>query len=201
MTPVTREVIEEIDRRAQEDFGIPADVLMEAAGKAVAKAVLERTSGPVVVICGKGNNGGDGFVAARVLREEGRSVRVHLLSAPAPGTPPDRNHQRVRDLCGPLSEGVIVDAIFGTGLRREVEGKYLSIIEEINQRATPVVAVDIPSGLDANSGEPLGAAVKADVTVTMGLPKTGFEKGGDYTGEVIVADIGYPEALVGPYRE
>ncbi len=200
MKPVTREQIEEMDRRAQEEFGIPAVELMEQAGRAVSDEVLRRTNGPVVVVCGKGNNGGDGFVAARHLAAAGRTVRVHLLSAPVPGTPPDRNFHLVRDLCGPFSEGVVVDAIFGTGLRRAVEGKYLEAIEEINRQKTTVIAVDIPSGLDADSGEPLGAAVRADLTVTMGLPKVGFGKAGDFTGEILVADIGYPGALVEQYQ-
>ena len=200
MKPVTREQIEEMDLRAQEEFGIPADTLMEQAGKAVADEVLRRTSGPVVVICGKGNNGGDGFVAARHLSEAGRPVQIHLLSPPTPETPPDRNLHLVRDLCGPFTEGVIVDAIFGTGLRRIVKGRYRETIEEINRRNTTVIAIDIPSGLDANSGKALGAAVKADATVTMGLPKIGFDNSGDYTGEIIVADIGYPENLVKQYQ-
>jgi hydroxyethylthiazole kinase-like uncharacterized protein yjeF len=200
MNPVSREQIEEIDLRAQKEFGIPADVLMEAAGKRVAEEVLETTSGPVLVLTGKGNNGGDGFVAARYLWEAGREVRIHPLSPPTPGTPPARNLARVQNLCGPLSEGVIVDAIFGTGLRRDVEGKYREMIEEINRRKTTVISIDIPSGLDANTGEPLGAAVKADVTITMGLPKTGLDRGAKFTGKVIVADIGYPAELIEQYQ-
>ena len=96
---------------------------------------------------------------------------------------------------------MIVDAIFGTGLRRDVEGKYREMIEEINRRKTTVIAIDIPSGLDANTGEPLGAAVRADVTITMGLPKTGLDRGAEFTGKVIVADIGYPRELIGQYQK
>jgi len=192
----SREEIEEIDRRAQTEFGVPADVLMENAGRAVAEEVLRRTQGPVVVLTGKGNNGGDGFVAARVLRERGRSVTVHLLSPPDLDTPSGRNLERVRDLCGEFVDGVVVDAIFGTGLRREVEGRIRAAIEEINRRTSPVISVDVPSGLDANTGRPLGVAVEADVTVTMGLPKIGFRGAERYTGEVVVAEIGYPSALI-----
>ncbi|MBI2901195.1 MAG: NAD(P)H-hydrate epimerase [Planctomycetes bacterium] len=192
---VTREEIEEIDRRAQAEFGIPAETLMENAGAAAAREVLARTSGPVVVVCGRGNNGGDGFVAARHLHEAGRFVRVHILSVPEADTPAGRNFEKVRRLCGEFSKGAIVDAIFGTGLRRPVEGKYRAAIEEINRRKEFVLAVDVPSGLDANSGRPLGAAVEAAVTVTMGLPKVGFRGAERYTGEVVVAEIGYPAAL------
>ena len=202
MKPVSREEIEEIDLRAQKEYGIPADVLMEAAGKRVAEEILETTSGPVLVFTGKGNNGGDGFVAARYLWEAGREVHIHTLALPTPDTPPARNHARVENLCGLLSdEGVIVDAIFGTGLRRDVEGKYREIIEEINRRDTKVFAIDIPSGLDANRGKPLGAAVKADITITMGLPKIGFAQATEFTGKVIVADIGYPLELIGQYQK
>jgi NAD(P)H-hydrate epimerase len=193
---VSREEIEAIDLRAQTEFGIPTDVLMENAGRAVAQEVLRRTTGPVVVVCGKGNNGGDGFVAARHLVEGGRPVTVHLLAAPDPDTAAGRNWAKVRSRVGPFSEGVIVDAIFGTGLRRSVTGESLRVIEEINRRTTFVIAVDLPSGLDANRGVPLGAAVEADLTVTMGLPKIGFRGAEQYTGEVVVADIGYPKSLL-----
>lgn len=193
---VTREEIEEIDRRAQADFGIPQDRLMESAGRAVADEMQERTHGPVVVVCGKGNNGGDGFVAARYLHEAGRVVRVHALSIPDADSAAGRNFERIRHLCGEFGTGVIVDAIFGTGLRRPVEGKYRAAIEEINRRKTFVLAVDVPSGLDANTGRPLGVAVQANVTVTMGLPKIGFQHAERYVGELVVADIGYPPELL-----
>lgn len=200
MKPVSREQMEEIDLRAQKEFGIPGEVLMEAAGKRVAEEVLQRSSGPVLVLTGKGNNGGDGFVAAHYLSEAGRDVRVHTLASPTPDTAPARNLARVEHLCGPLSDGVIIDAIFGTGLRRDVAGTYRDMIEEINRRKTTVFAVDIPSGLDANSGTPLGAAVKANVTITMGLSKIGFAEAEEFTGEIIVAGIGYPPELIDEYQ-
>jgi NAD(P)H-hydrate epimerase len=190
MRTVTREEIEEIDRRAQAEFGIPAETLMERAGKAVADEVLRRTTGPVVVVCGKGNNGGDGYVAARHLAS--RPVTLHIVEEPAGLAA--RMFEKVRHLPRGFPEGVIVDAIFGTGLRRPVTGVHLEAIEEINRRRAFVVAVDIPSGLDANAGRPLGAAVRATVTVTMGLPKIGLNP--EYAGEIVVADIGYPPELL-----
>lgn len=179
MRHVTREEIEEIDRRAQEEFGIPGETLMDRAGKAVADEVLRRTRGDVLVVCGKGKNGGDGKVAARYLREAGRAVRV--VDATDAFT---------------ASEPVIVDAIFGTGLRRPVEGEYRRAIEAINAAGAQVVAIDIPSGLDANTGKPMPVAVRANVTVTMGLPKVGFRGAEAWTGEVVVAEIGYPRELI-----
>lgn len=175
---VTREEIEEIDRRAQEEFGIPGETLMDRAGKAVADEVLRRTKGDVLVVCGKGKNGGDGRVAAKYLSAE---RRVRVVDAKDPFE---------------IVEPVVVDAIFGTGLRRPVEGAYRRAIETLNAADAFVVAIDIPSGLDANTGKPMPVAVAAEVTVTMGLPKVGFRGAEAWTGEVVVAEIGYPKALV-----
>lgn len=179
MRHVTREEIEEIDRRAQEEFGIPGVTLMDRAGKAVADEVLRRTTGRVLVVCGKGKNGGDGRVAAGYLTKAGREVRIVDAKEPFE-----------------VREPVVVDAIFGTGLRRPVEGEYRRAIETINDSGATVVAIDIPSGLDANTGRPMPVAVRADATVTMGLPKIGFRGAGAWTGEVVVAEIGYPRELL-----
>lgn len=188
MRAVTREEIVEIDRRAISEFGIPAATLMENAGKAVADVVLREIRPSVVaVVCGKGNNGGDGLVVARLLRAAGVDVRVHQAAGDAPPA-------GFFDGCD-----VVVDALFGTGLRREVVGAMRALIEEMNTHP-PVVAVDVPSGLDANTGTPLGAAVRAAVTVTMGLAKVGLlqPRAAPFVGRLIVADIGYPAALTGP---
>ncbi|MBI2931032.1 MAG: NAD(P)H-hydrate epimerase [Planctomycetes bacterium] len=199
MRAVTRHEIEEIDRRASAEFGIPATTLMENAGRAVARIVLQEFKPKAVtVVCGKGKNGGDGFVAARHIAEAGVRVHVHALAAESEYSGISlENFRQVRT--GPLvwSE-VVVDAIFGTGLTRPVEGKVRDLIEEINRHA-PIVAVDIPSGLDADTGRPLGAAVRATLTVTMGLPKVGLlvPEARPYVGRLIVADIGYPRELVG----
>jgi hydroxyethylthiazole kinase-like uncharacterized protein yjeF len=211
MRHVTREEMQEIDRRAMEEFGVPVETLMENAGRAVADAVAERTSPacPVVAVCGRGNNGGDGFAAARLLAERGFEVEVLALGkAYDRSTAAGRNWERAREslpFVGRLKTrpmAVLVDAIFGTGLSRPVEGRERDLIREMNaldRRWFPVVAVDIPSGLDANTGKPLGAAVEASVTVTMGLPKAGFRSAGarKYLGELIVADIGFPPDLLG----
>jgi NAD(P)H-hydrate epimerase len=182
MRHVTRSEMAEIDRRTIAEFGIPESALMERAGAAVAAEIARRWPGrPVEVYCGPGRNGGDGRVAARLLG--GRIWTPGSRGSPAP-------------------RAVIVDALFGTGLNREVTGEARATIEAINglDRAEhPVIAVDVPSGLDADTGRPLGAAVRADVTVTMGLPKIGFRAPGaaGYLGEVVVADIGHPQELLG----
>jgi ADP-dependent NAD(P)H-hydrate dehydratase / NAD(P)H-hydrate epimerase len=210
MRYVTRREMQDIDRRATEEHGIPVDVLMENAGRAVADAVEERASKacPVVAVCGKGNNGGDGFVAARLLAGRGFEVEILALQdSYDESTATGRNWAKVRDSLDFVGRfkrrpmAVILDAIFGTGLARPVAGREKALIEEMNRfdpRWFPIVAVDIPSGLDADTGKPLGAAVRATVTVTLGLPKAGFRSPAarEFLGELVVADIGFPPALL-----
>ncbi|MBI4565294.1 MAG: hypothetical protein HY716_11430 [Planctomycetes bacterium] len=178
---VTRAQMAELDRRAIEEFGIPEARLMDRAGAAVAAEVERRwPDRPVEVFCGKGRNGGDGRVVARSLGARAWTLGDRWTVAP---------------------RAVIVDALFGTGLNREVTGEARAMIEAINaldRSEHPVIAVDVPSGLDADTGRPLGAAVRATVTVTMGLPKVGFRtaEAEEYLGEVVVADIGHPPDLL-----
>lgn len=173
----------EIDRRTIAEFGVPEAALMERAGGAVAGEIRRRWPGRAVdVLCGSGKNGGDGRVVARLLG--GRVITPGEEWTPTP-------------------RAVVVDALFGTGLSRDIAGPARSLIDTVNalDRAEhPVIAVDVPSGLDADTGRPRGAAVRADVTVTMGLPKVGFQAPGaaDYLGEVVVANIGHPEELLSP---
>ena len=208
---MTRAEMREIDRRAVEERGIPADVLMENAGRAIADVVSERVSPacPVIAVCGRGANGGDGFVAARLLAERGFEVEVlPLEDGYDASTPAGRAAKKAfeRDDVEFVSRlkkramGCVIDAMFGTGLSREVTGRERDLILEINRLPRdyfPVVAADIPSGLDADTGLPLGVAVKASATVTMGWPKLGFSQSGaaHYVGELIVADIGFPADL------
>src|SRR4249919_1586543 len=163
-----------IDRWAIEEVGVPSLELMEAAGRAVAEVVAEfAPEGPVRVVCGKGNNGGDGFVAARLLREMGFEVEV-LLLWPGEELRGDAavNFERVGgelvdgDLTGRLADsGAIVDAIFGTGFEGAPREPAAGAIRAINGVGAPVVACDIASGVDASTGEVAGEAVEADVTV------------------------------------
>ena len=195
---VTREEMAEIDRRAIEEYGIPAAALMENAGRAVADEVAKLGAARIAVVCGKGHNGGDGFVCARWLHNRGAVVRVITVGADEPEVL-RRMRVRVEPFAGAIGEcELVVDALLGTGLRGPVREPHRAAIEAINAAGRPVVAVDIPSGLDANTGDPLGAAVRATRTVTMGLPKIGFTRPGAsaYAWEVVVADFGFPRDLI-----
>ncbi|HWM62874.1 MAG TPA: NAD(P)H-hydrate dehydratase [Solirubrobacterales bacterium] len=193
-----------VDRWAIEEMGVPSLELMEAAGRAVAEAVGEMApEGPVRVVCGKGNNAGDGLVAARYLAEAGFKVEA-LLLWPAEELSGDAaaNLERFEaeyvggDLAARLAgSGAVVDAIFGTGFAGEPRQPALSAIEAINGCGAPVVACDIASGVDASTGEVAGVAVEADLTVSFHAAKLGHRvaPGKWHTGELRVAPIGIPE--------
>ncbi len=209
----------EIDRWAIEDQGVAGLELMERAGTSVARAV-ERllADGPVAVVCGKGNNGGDGFVVARLLRDVGREATV-VLAAEAqdiggdaranlerlPGPPPLAPSAMREALAG---ASVAVDALLGTGFRGEARGAAAEAIAAINAARVPVVSVDVPSGVDASTGTVSGEAVCAAVTVTFHAAKPGLwiRPGKAHAGEVLVSDIGIPRGapaassigLIGP---
>lgn len=218
MKIVTAEQMQELDRRAVEGAGIPALTLMENAGRGVAEAAARMTEArpdrPIVIICGRGNNGGDGFVAARHLAQMGRKPQVFLAAEQGHVSgDAGANLRRLEeaglaaaevDSAEPVARaccraGLVVDALLGTGLSGDVRGLSAELIDAINECGAPVLAVDLPSGLDADSGRRLGAAVRADETITMGLPKLGLflHPGADYSGRVTVADIGLPADLVG----
>lgn len=190
---------------------MPGVVLMENAGRAVASVILAEypSAKKMAVICGAGNNAGDGFVIARHLISSGKEVSVHiaqkkqrykgdaktnldsLLEIGAPVKELEGKLPRIKDA------DVIVDAIFGTGLDRDVGGFYERLIKFINRQSARRVSVDIPSGLDADTGQPLGTAVRADVTITFAPAKLGMciYPGVDYAGKLQVADITIPKLL------
>jgi ADP-dependent NAD(P)H-hydrate dehydratase / NAD(P)H-hydrate epimerase len=186
--------------------GIPGTLLMENAGLAVADVVSHRFSPrSVAVLCGPGNNGGDGFVAARILAERGWPVRLALLGER------DKLHgdaaaaaARWGHSVDPLTPAVLdgaelaIDAIFGAGLARPVEGDPFAVIEALQERATPVVAVDVPSGIDGCTGEVRGAAPHAELTVTFFREKPGhlLLPGRIHCGETVLAQIGIPDAVL-----
>jgi ADP-dependent NAD(P)H-hydrate dehydratase / NAD(P)H-hydrate epimerase len=191
------------DRWAIETVGIPSLDLMERAGEGLAAVVAQRApAGRVAIVCGKGNNGGDGLVAARLLREAGREVDVlavwppETLSGDAaeqlqrlPGTPP-----AAFDAARLEGAAVIVDALLGTGTTGAPRDPAGAVIEAVNAAGAPVVAVDIPSGVDASTGEVAGAAIAAVATATFhrGKPGLWIRPGKEHAGEVRVIDIGIP---------
>ncbi len=215
---VTSEEMRRLDALTIES-GTPGDVLMERAGSLAAEVLRKRfareLSRGVVVVAGKGNNGGDALVIARHLRRRRVAVSV-FLAAPPTRLQGDAlvNLSRWKRMRGSVTEiepggvlalakatsqaGVLVDGLFGIGLRGAVDEPSRAIIETLNAAPAPILAVDVPSGLDADRGVPLGAAVQATVTVTFGFPKIGLlvHPGAELAGEVVVADIGIdPGAL------
>ncbi|WP_024275585.1 bifunctional ADP-dependent NAD(P)H-hydrate dehydratase/NAD(P)H-hydrate epimerase [Hyphomicrobium sp. 802] len=195
------------DRLAAEG-GVATISLMERAGQAVAEAALGMVWGPdrrVAVLCGPGNNGGDGFVAARHLRDKGWDVRLFLLgdrdALKGDAAEMARRWPLVVRPATPdalQSMHLVIDALFGAGLSRPLEGEAAELVRAVNASGLPVLSVDVPSGLDGTSGEVRGAAVQARRTVTFFRKKPGhvLMPGRQLCGEVIVADIGIPERVL-----
>lgn len=208
---LTTAQMREADRRCIEDIGIPGAVLMNNAGMAVFREIDQDSVG---IICGKGNNGGDGYVVARLALLAGLKVRVLLAAQPEAvkgdaatflkvyqnlgGTirvveEPDEALRAMEE----LSEcAILVDALLGTGIEGEVRGLPRALIDAWPPIRT--IAVDLPSGLDADQGTPCGACVQAETTVTLQNPKIGFKNpvAQNYLGRLVVADIGIPAPCV-----
>ncbi len=205
----------ELDRKAIEEFGIAANLLMENAGQAVYFAILNEfgvKGKRFVVFCGPGHNGGDGLVVARKLHSSGGDVKVFILGDPDRFEGAARANFNIasrlpiemrRIASAEETEAAIahcdgiVDAILGTGLTREVTGLYRDVIERINGSGKTVFSVDIPSGVHGDTGKVMGVAVKADVTVTFGLPKIGnvLFPGYDLGGKLYVSHISFPPRM------
>ncbi len=229
MKTVTRDEMRALDRRASEEFGIPSLLLMENAGRGVADLALSerfsenRSEGTIVVFCGKGNNGGDGLVAARHLYNRGFAMKVLLFAGPQTLKGDAAvNFQIISKMkipCVILSEAkdlarffapngaqndilassdLIIDALFGVGLHAPLEGMDAKAVDAINQSGRRVLAVDIPSGLDADTGEVRGVAVKASITATLGAVKQGLLRGAGplHAGKICVVDISLPKELI-----
>ncbi len=219
MNLLTASQMRELDRTAIEDWHVAGLVLMENAGKAAADQVEENFGelypGPVTIVCGKGNNGGDGYVIARHLLNRGWDVATVVLAAREEISGDARANLDILSKSGAdldfagdetaLAElleqhqpaGLVVDAIFGTGLSSEVSGYHARVIDWINSAAEAVVAVDVPSGIDATTGQVLGSAVFADLTVTFAAAKVGHVvyPAVEFVGDLVVADIGIPKQL------
>jgi NAD(P)H-hydrate epimerase len=211
-----------VDRRAIEVYGIPGIVLMENAGRSAAELILRwvRPDRPVAVVCGRGNNGGDGFVIARHLFNAGvgaelfaacdlgqltgdATVNARIVARTAIPCHAFDTIERINQAGNRLRRAaVIVDAVLGTGFSGEVRPPLDGVIEAINTESRAagamVVAVDVPSGLDCDTGLPCNATVRAAHTITFAARKTGFDAPGAaaYTGQVHVADIGAPYSVI-----
>jgi NAD(P)H-hydrate epimerase len=213
---LSRKAVRDVDRAAVEEFGVPGVVLMENAGRNAAELLWQQgVAGPVVICCGKGNNGGDGFVIARHLENRGADVRVLLFAEPDTLRGDAATNCRIVQKAGipltilaghvdrPALDAVlqhaawIVDALLGTGIAGTVREPYATVISAINASPAKVFAVDLPSGLDCDRGEPLGACVRADVTATFVARKAGFAQSSakEWTGDLHVIDIGIPRVL------
>jgi NAD(P)H-hydrate epimerase len=222
---LTRDQVRELDRRAIDGFGVPGVVLMENAGRGCAELLmrLNPERKPTVILCGPGNNGGDGFVISRHLDNHGWPVSVHVVAKHnrtrgdadvnfdilfAAGIQytqyrPDLFEQQHRDFFQRDYQNAawVIDALFGTGLDRPLTEPYDWLVGVVNDSGKSVLSVDIPSGLDCDTGEPLGPTVRATRTATFVAPKRGFlnPKSREWTGEVHVIDIGAPRVLVEEY--
>jgi len=220
MKVVTSSEMQRIDKETIEGYGVPSVVLMENAGLGVVEVIKEAYSKVnemgVAVFAGCGNNGGDGLVIARHLSNQGVDVRVFLVGKASQVSHDCGVNLRIaRKMKIPISEiaskisldrvrqewegsRLVIDAIFGTGLSRDVSGVPAAVIEFINSLKVPIISVDIPSGLSADTAKPLGIAVKATETVTFGLPKRGLIlfPGVLYAGKVTLVDIGIPRSLL-----
>ncbi len=208
----------ELDRLSQDKYGVPSYTLMTRAGEAVARAAVEkyraRISDGILIVAGKGNNGGDGFVSARKLHHDGIKVRAILLAkAWALKGDAARAHAEFIATGGAVTEvesesalddamreppGVIIDGIFGTGLNAEVKGLPRAAIEKINAPKVPVVAIDIASGINSDTGAVMGAAIDASLTVTFGFAKFGHVSypGAAHCGELKVEQIGFASQAI-----
>jgi NAD(P)H-hydrate epimerase len=218
---LTRAQVREVDRVAIEEYGVSGLVLMENAGRNAVEAVdgflhrADRRLSGILIVCGSGNNGGDGFVMARHLSNRGETVRVNLLSDLVKLSPDAAaNYQICKAMNIPIAicndagaasrleireRDLIVDAILGTGFLGDVREPAASVIRRINQSTNAgVVAIDVPSGLDCDTGTPAADCVRADMTVTFVASKVGFESPAAKAvlGRVVVADIGAPREII-----
>ena len=215
MKVVTAAEMRKIDQDTIDGIGIPGIVLMETAGSEIVRAIEHHypTAHRFGIFVGKGNNGGDGLVIARQLAHVGREVHIFLVSPPDSFTGEARTNLdiaynlglRIEETFTDVSTYVrnfrcdlLVDAIFGTGLHSDVREPISTIISEINKLSIPILAVDLPSGLDADTGRPLGICVQADRTVTIGLPKRGLllQPGVELAGQLEIVDIGFPQQVI-----
>ncbi len=205
----------QLDKQASTEFSISESLLMENAGESAA-VVLQKEFSPktnrFLIICGTGNNGGDGLVVARKLHSNHFKVSVVIFGDPAKYKGPARENYTIVSKIGlPMAQNpeikklremiststILIDAVFGTGLDRDVGGVYHKVIDEINHGNKPVISLDISSGINGNTGQVMGTAVKAEMTITFGLPKYGnlLYPGFAYGGQLSVTHISFPPEM------
>jgi len=207
--------MQKMDKEAIEKYGISDELLMENAGLATYQVIAKNfkiNNSHFLIFCGVGNNGGDGLVVARKLFSNGANIKLCILGNPEKYKNASlKNWQIIQKLNLPVMimptikkiassikpENIIIDAIFGTGLTRDIEGDYFKTIQLINQKDNQVISIDIPSGIDGNSGKVNGIAIRANYTVTFGLPKIGniLYPGYEYAGNLHVSHISFPPEL------
>jgi len=202
--PITAAQARALDQWAEHTLGMPTLLLMEHAALSVAKVARELAgSGEIWIVCGPGNNGGDGLAATRLLHPQARAL---VVRAPDAARAPEAARQlRILEQAGvPLATrrdalagrpALVVDALLGTGVTRPVEGELADAIRWMNGLGVPILSVDLPSGMHADTGEELGVAVRAQCTVTFARPKPGLltAEGWPLAGRVLVASLGIPE--------
>jgi hydroxyethylthiazole kinase-like uncharacterized protein yjeF len=206
-------LIRQIDAAAVQELGIPGLLLMENAARGVCDVLQShRPKGKVLIACGPGNNGGDGLAVARLLAADGLECEIFLVRAGKTLTADAASNLMFLNRCGitvveadaeSLQAAVsqltaddwLVDALLGTGIRGTLQSPYSEIVEAVNRSACQVLSIDVPSGLDSETGEPCGVAVRANVTVTFVATKAGFrfEQAARYLGCVVVRHIGVPQ--------
>ncbi|MBE5935699.1 MAG: NAD(P)H-hydrate epimerase [Lachnospiraceae bacterium] len=209
MYVVNDKLMKEIDCCSIDKVGIPSMVLMENAARSVVKHIINNLTNNfpnIIIICGNGNNGGDGVCIARILHEMGYNTDVYMVSKSSNVTSETRQQINIAKYCGVKfiddlnidNYDIVIDAIFGIGLTRNVSGDYYEIIDKINNSKKVVYSVDIPSGISAQTGKVMGIAVRANYTITFGLCKIGLllYPGKEYAGEVIIEDIGFPQKVI-----
>jgi len=212
MYVLTRNQVRAVDRISMEQFQIPGVVLMENAARGsveVARGMLDADAGQdVLILCGGGNNGGDGFAIARYLHNQGHHITIGLCADPAKYKGDALiNWQIVQAMkirClsyqaafdAVKNPRLIIDAIFGTGLSEPAKPPFEEIVRKVAATRAGILAIDVPSGLDCDTGIPLGAAIRADETVTFVGHKAGFVGAEEFTGLVTVVDIGCPREAI-----
>ena len=230
LRPLSRQEIRQLDVQAARDLELPTLILMENAGRGAAAWLADLAGGVsdhprILVLCGPGNNGGDGGVVARHLDAWGYPVQIVWFAHRAQlrddaerqwiilersgvdqtawfdGHSPEPQPAELDSLLS--GADWLVDGLLGTGLTRPIEGALRAVVEAMNRAGKPILALDLPSGLDADTGAPLGVSVRARATATFVAPKLGFSVPGaaDYTGEVAVIDIGLPRCLLEPFEQ